>query len=228
MADYTLSAGGRLTTGIIPPPDCVPTIADSYFDPAYILDAAWESIEEGVSFLSSASGTLTKVSFWLSKVGTLTGNMKVNLYEHTGIYGSSSTPGALLATSDSIDVSTLPTSTAQIDFEFSGAFSLVAGTHYIATVHYVGADPTNYYTMAYMPVPPGSHPGCEVENLGVGGWDVDTLEDNLFSVEVCVPTATDEGGCWRLVTTHDPCGVRLEVKNASNVWEIVWTGRAST
>ena len=135
--------------------------------------------------MSSASGYLTRAAFWLKKVGAPTGNITAKLYAHTGTYGVSSLPGTLLATSNSVDVSTLPTSVGRVDFYFSGTYSLAAGTPYIVTVHCPGAAGPDHYELAYKPVPPGSHSGCEVENQdGLGGWLTDTDEDNLFQVEV--------------------------------------------
>lgn len=37
-----------------------------------------------------------------------------------------------------------------------------------------------------------------------------------------------DNGCWRFVALEDPCGLQLQVKNASGVWETVWTGRATS
>jgi hypothetical protein len=52
--------------------------------------------------------------------------------------------------------------------------------------------------------------------------------DWLTSGFIPPPPPPDGSGCWRLVSLDDPCGVSLQVKNASDVWETVWTGRASS
>jgi len=100
----------------------------------------------GQSFTNPSACTLYSVKFYLTKVGTPTGNAYAQLYAHTGTYGTSSTPtNSALATSDNVDVSTLSTSISLVTFNFTGAnrYSLAASTYYCITVWYIGGDGSN-------------------------------------------------------------------------------------
>lgn len=62
---------------------------------------------------------LDSVVFYLKKTGAPTGNATAKLYSHIGNFGVTSVNGSLLATSDTIDVSTLTTSYSLVKFTFS-------------------------------------------------------------------------------------------------------------
>jgi hypothetical protein len=99
----------------------------------------------GNSFTSSANASLYSCKFNLKKSGSPTGNATAYLYAHTGVYGTSSLPGTLLATSNTFDVSTLTTSYQLIEFLFPGGQQpvLVAGMHYCIEFDYPGGDVSN-------------------------------------------------------------------------------------
>lgn len=97
---------------------------------------------------------LKSVLFHLHKIGSPTGSAKVELFAHSGTFGSSSVgTGSALATSDTIDVSTLiqDTDTNVFDpirFNFSTPFTLVDGTNYVITVTYTNGSSTNQVGVA--------------------------------------------------------------------------------
>jgi hypothetical protein len=90
----------------------------------------------GQSFTAD-SLSLTSCKFYLQKVGNPTGNLYARLYEHTGVFGTSSLPtGSALAVSDALDASSLDTSLALEELFFTGdnQYSLVGETKYIITI----------------------------------------------------------------------------------------------
>lgn len=107
----------------------------------------------GNSFTTGAFvGKITSCKYKLMQTGTITGNCYAKLYSHSGTYGTSSLPNALLATSDPIDVETLSNAflTEQI-FTFSGAaqVDLTASTNYCIVFTYAGGDSSNYVRFGY-------------------------------------------------------------------------------
>lgn len=139
----------------------------------------------GQSFTGDG-GVLNSVKFYLSKVGTITGNAFVYIYEHSGTFGSSSVPtGSPLATSDAFDVSALTTSNELITFNFSGAnkITLSNGTKYVVTIQYTGGSwPSNYISVGY-DTSSSSHSGniCVYINSG-SAWFAGSAEDACFYV----------------------------------------------
>lgn len=90
----------------------------------------------GQSFSVTSNATLTSAQFYVQKNASPTGNVLVYLYAHSGTYGVSSVPGALLATSDAVDVTTFPTSFGLVTFTFTGAqqYAMTAGTKYLIVI----------------------------------------------------------------------------------------------
>lgn len=100
---------------------------------------------KGQSFIS-LGGTLDKSVFYIRKNGSPTGNITSTIYAHSGTFGTSSVPtGASLAVSDSVDASTVPTSSTLVSFVFSGAnkISLTSGTSYVVTIDYSNGSAIN-------------------------------------------------------------------------------------
>lgn len=76
-------------------------------------------------------------AFYINKVNSPTGSVVLQIYNSTGTHGTNATPtGAVLATSDSIDPSTLSTSLTLKTFTFSGAnrITLTDGTVYVIAI----------------------------------------------------------------------------------------------
>ena len=69
----------------------------------------------------------------------MVGNIVVKLYDHMGTFGSTGKPGGtLLATSNPVDISTLPgyPNHALVTFTFDGTFTLEDNTPYVLCLSY--------------------------------------------------------------------------------------------
>ena len=121
----------------------------------------WSS---NVTSLSSATNTIVSQSFtgngssisssqfYLSISGSPTGNAVSKIYNMSGTYGSTGQPtGTALATSGTLDVTTLTGSMALITFNFTGAnqITLANGSHYCVTVEYSGGDASDVVLVGY-------------------------------------------------------------------------------
>jgi len=106
---------------------------------------AGSTIKCGQSFLA-IDGVADSAQFFVGKHGVPTGTLNVLIYASTGTFGNTTTnkpTGSALATSDSVDLSTLMTdSFALSNFTFSGAnrISLTAGTPYFAILNFVSTS----------------------------------------------------------------------------------------
>lgn len=108
-------------------------VVDSYTPTPTFDSRFWGITGKGQAFNASQNATITGVSFRLKKIGTPAATtMTAKLYSTTGTYGSSARPNTLLATSDTINVSTLTTSYATSTLTFSGAnqYAMTSGTKY--------------------------------------------------------------------------------------------------
>jgi hypothetical protein len=83
--------------------------------------------------------TLVRVLARLQRVGSPTGTLSVRLYSD-----SANTPGSLLATIGSIDVSTISTTVTNYTFDAATPPSVTQGTKYWISVEYGGGNSTNY------------------------------------------------------------------------------------
>lgn len=126
----------------------MPTLLDSYSETNYsgyaalrigvdVFDRVWEY---GQTFTPGSSMPLDSAKFYLQKVGVPTGNIRAELYRHSGTWGVAGYPTEYtpVAVSDYIDVSTLSTSFSLVNFNFSGInrINLTAGTHYCIVVNF--------------------------------------------------------------------------------------------
>jgi hypothetical protein len=83
--------------------------------------------------------TLFRVVAKLQRVGSPTGTLSVRLYSD-----SANTPGTLLATIGSIDVSTISTTATDYTFDAATPPSVTQGTKYWISVEYGGGNSTNH------------------------------------------------------------------------------------
>lgn len=145
------------------------------------------------SFAVTGAATLGSCKFYLFRNNSPTGNIVAKLYAHSGVYGTSSEPtGAALATSDTIDVTTLSASSQLVTFTFSGAnqYSLSAATKYVISVEYAGGDGSNYIGVGSDSTSP-THSGNTISYNGAysiwAGTDVpfyvySTSSNNTYTV----------------------------------------------
>lgn len=122
-------------------------------------DSYGEENSDGVGLLSSVGeahsqsftgdgGSVSSCVFYLRKALSSAGLIAAKIYAHTGTYGTSSKgTGTALATSATIDVSTLSTSLTLQTFTFDSPYTTTNGTKYVLAVEYVeeGAGSTIVY-----------------------------------------------------------------------------------
>lgn len=141
----------------------------------------------GQSFTNTSFSRLSKAKFYIRKIGSPTGNCKAHIYAHTGTFGTTGKPtGSPLATSDDVDVSTLPTSLTLTDFTFSGAnrINLSASTKYCVVIQGAGADSSNCIEIGYDSTSPSHSGNGSFSNDSTGSaWNADNTYDVCFVVE---------------------------------------------
>lgn len=154
------------------------TIEDSNADTG--TDYALNNTNTGFS-QSFANGVvaqfLTRVRFKLKKTGSPTGNLVAKLYNHTGVYGTSSVPdGAAIATSDNFDVSKLTTAYQEFEIGFTTQYEMLASTNYCIAVEYTSGDGSNYVSVD------GDATGTHGGNLATyaGSWSATAGADLWF------------------------------------------------
>ena len=161
-------------------------VVDFYSETNYKADLVlqWDDrVQRGQSFTGNGM-PISSAKFYLSKYGTITGSVYALLYAHnTGTYGTNSIPlGDSLLTSSPIDVSTLTTSPALVEFIFPTSYTLVNGTYYVIVMYYPGGDATHYIKV-----------GCDNSGstasgnacyyiTSVGHWFVESGVDTIFYV----------------------------------------------
>lgn len=163
-------------------------VDDSYSESNYFDGDAWVCSTYSITSQSftSTGGELDKVVLYLKKFGAPTGTAVVELFDHSGTYGTSSVPtGAALATSATLDVSTLTTSMQLITFNFTGAerIPLTNTTQYVLTITYSGGDCTNTRILAGHDDSSPTHGGNRA--YYDTDWNAQAGSDLLFYVYVC-------------------------------------------
>jgi len=160
-----------------------PVISDSYSESNQntFFEVGDTSLKYGQSFTGDG-GTLNSVKFYLKKFTLPTGNATAEIYAHIGTYGiSSKGTGLSLATSESLDVSTLTTSLQIITFNFVGInkISLTNGTYYVVVVSYSEGNGSNYIDIGADDSSP-THSGNSTAYTGIS-WGTGS-EDICFYV----------------------------------------------
>lgn len=142
----------------------------------------------GQTFDPSITGTIHKIRLFISKAGSPTGNCRVYIYAHTGTFGSSGVPtGAILATSQDINVAALPASPTAYDFVLQAPLDVVNGTKYCWALEFTGGDVSNYVAL-WSDTTSFTAPGNAFVKSG-GSYFVDTLEDFNYFLTIAATTA---------------------------------------
>jgi len=165
------------------------------FNPTSLLDSYSEvnantvyqvysgSITSVAQSFTAVSSVLASCKFYLDRAGSPTGNVVAKLYAITGSSGTTGKPtGSALATSDNVDVTTLPSgSTSLITFTFSGAnqYTMVPGDYCIA-VEYSGGDASNYVEVWYDNSSP-TH-GGNLSYFSSSVWTAESGNDLAFYI----------------------------------------------
>lgn len=136
----------------------------------------------GQSFMAKAT-VLDSVKFVLQRIGNPTGTAVAKLYSQVGVYGTSSLPSTLLATSDPINVSAIATGMSLVPFKFSGLNRVgLQDKPYIAVVEYLGGSGfSNDLRLGEDSTNP-THSGNAVQYMPSSGWSVIQGADVCFYV----------------------------------------------
>ena len=136
---------------------------------------------QGNTFACSVNRTISKCSFKMyNNGGSASGNIYAKLYAHTGTYGTDGKPtGAVLATSDAVDVATFSSSSAGFEeFTFTTGYAMTAGTKYCIVV---APDSPNLYIRLRMDASSPTYGGnwCYKSNIN---WYADNSRDAMFTI----------------------------------------------
>jgi hypothetical protein len=161
------------------------TIIDSYSESNY--DASNTYYYNSGIFGSGQSFTgdgnpIISCQFYLKKTNSPAGTLKVLIYAISGTYGTDSIPtGAVLATSDNVNTSSLGTSFGLISFTFSGAqqITLTNGVHYFLVL--------------------------ELDGITGGGSDSISFGYDGSSPTAAGNQASYFSGAWNAINTRDYC-----------------------
>jgi hypothetical protein len=151
-----------------------------------------DSSKSGQTFKPSVSGSLVTLKVKGGRAyGTEGGNVRAELYTHTGTYGSTGKPtGSPLAVSDNIALSSISTSGfdtsgfVELTFTFSTPYSVTAGTAYCIGLVYE----TNNYLLIGFDWSSPSHEGNVY--YWDGAWQSFVDGDMPFEVYVQEASAT--------------------------------------
>jgi hypothetical protein len=157
---------------------------DNYANTNYVstnFDIYGANGKQGQSFTGNG-GAIDSLKLYMKKSGSPTGNGYAKIYSHSGTFGTSSVPDTLLATSDAFDVSTLTTTIALINFNFSGdeRITLTNGTNYVVVLEYTGGNSSNKVLIGADSTSP-THGGNRVSHDGTN-WQADNTHDLIFYV----------------------------------------------
>ena len=134
------------------------------------------------SFKPDQTVSLSSISFYLRRQYNPSGNIYAKLYSHTGVYGTSSKPGALLATSNPIDIMTISSTTAQVmNFTFPAGqnYLMQEDSPYTAVIEFTGGNSTNYLFRSYSSIYQ-IHLGNQA--YYVSSWTAQATSDTIFYV----------------------------------------------
>lgn len=163
---------------------------DSYSETNYDTDVNVSDdvgiYDVGQSFTGDGN-SITSCQFYIKKVSSPTGSIVATLHAHNGTYGTTSTPGAILATSDTINTSTLTTSYQLISFIFPTPYETTNGTKYVIVLNgdFILGDASNYMVAGVDASSP-THDGNYSQFIPTS-WSADDTKDLIFYVNYGEP-----------------------------------------
>lgn len=163
-------------------------IVDSYdvsnYDTGSVINGGGVFPSSVAQSFEATGGFIDSAKFYISRFGTLSGNVYAKLYTHTGTFGSTSKPGTLLATSDPIVASSISTSLSLVTFTFSGAQRIslgdVGGQYFCIAIEHTDSVGDNYVVVG-TDQSSSTHAGNAAIKLGGGSWATPGY-DAVFSV----------------------------------------------
>jgi hypothetical protein len=182
---------------------------------------------------------LTRAGLYLSKAAAPTGQLRMELWTHSGVFGTSGVRGSLLATSTTTtDLSTLTAGTYAWRYvTFAGTFQLVAGTNYVLVGQPVAGaviDSTNQVLFG-CDVSAPTHPGNAQNGstgLAVPGTDLCFEVYTTPSVGTVVPynspNLTDAAATTNRLTAGTGSFVAGEISETGLVTDLGWTANNYT
>lgn len=137
----------------------------------------------GQTFTPESTSILSSCEFYLKKTGSPTGNIVAKLYNHTGTWGSSGKPtGSALATSNSIDVSTIGTSYGLLSFTFPVEYITLLDTKYCISLEYSDGSAGNYISVGLDHSSPTHQGNLYTTNIGSSTYSTYSTYDAPFYV----------------------------------------------
>lgn len=133
----------------------------------------------GQAITLAAAESIASVKWYIKKaLGSPTGNAITRLYGVTGTVGTDGKPtGAALASSNTVDVTTLTTSLQLIEFTFASPYAASAGDICLA-LEYTAGDASNYISMGFDGSSP-THAGNWFTGTP-GSWTGQSTIDQIF------------------------------------------------
>lgn len=178
-------------------------------------------IGNGQSFVGNG-GVLTSAQFYLKKTGSPTGTAVAKVYAHSGTFGTSSIPtGTALATSATLDVTTLTTSYQLIAFKFIGTnnITLTNATDYVITIEYSGGSSGNTVDVGIDSSSP-THSGNESTLTG-STWTAHSGIDTIFFVYTDGQITVNVTNAGSTPTVLNNIGCSTTVNNAVTLKVVV-------
>jgi hypothetical protein len=158
-------------------------------DGSFVLPGPSDTMSRAAQSFTAKGGKLLSASFYLEKEGSPTGTMVAKLYAHSGTFGSGGIPtGSALATSDTIDISTLTTNFGMVKFTFSGTnqIQLSVAQHYFVSFEYAAGNSSNRPHVGYDNSSP-THPGNSAI-FDSATWTA-TTQDIIFLIAEGLPAS---------------------------------------
>jgi hypothetical protein len=143
---------------------------------------------------------ITNIQLTLRRQGTISGTYALELYNHTGTYGSGGLPTGSPIASQSYIVSSLPTTAAVRNHAVTNSpVILQPNTPYFLIINYPGGDSTNLLGVQVDASNPISHPGNSAFFFGT--WQDDPSYDYTFIIEGDYIMDKDQVGIMKIVPT---------------------------
>lgn len=157
------------------------TETDSYVESNQNATTSLNDTVHGVmQSVSGDGGTLSRARFYLNKTLTPTGTAVAKLYTHSGSFGTTSIPtGVALATSETVDVSTLTGTLTLTDFEFRDEFITASATNYVLTLEYTAGTAANTVNVGTDTTTPGHAGNSGTANTSFT-WSAVAGTDTIF------------------------------------------------